>query len=70
MDENDIYLVGISGNGNEFSKRIGSELKKISPITIHQIELKIDKKNPRDLVDISTDLNKIKINLLLLLMMF
>ena len=60
MDENDIYLVGISGNGNEFSKRIGSELKKISPITIHQIELKIDKKNPRDLVDISTDLNKIK----------
>ena len=60
MDEKDIYLVGISGNGNEISKRIGSELKKISTITIHQIELKIDKKNPRNLVEISTDLNKIK----------
>jgi pyrimidine operon attenuation protein/uracil phosphoribosyltransferase len=60
MDEKHIYLVGISENGNEISKRIGSELKKISTITIHQIELKIDKNNPRNLVEISTDLNKIK----------
>ena len=60
MDEKDIYLIGISGNGYEFSKRIASELKKISLITIHQIELKINKKNPRDFVEISSDLNKIK----------
>ena len=60
INEKDIYLVGISSNGKEFSKLIEVQLKKISPISTHLIELKIDKKNPRNPVKISTDLDKLK----------
>ena len=56
MDEKDIYLVGIFGNGNKLSKRLGIELKRISNLRIHQIELIIDKKNPRKSIEINTDM--------------
>ena len=56
MDEKDIYLVGILGNGNKLSKRLGIELKRISNLRIHQIELIIDKKNPRKSIEINTDM--------------
>ncbi len=56
MDEKDIYLVGISGNGNELSKRLGIQLKRISNLRVHQIELTIDKKNPRKSIEISADI--------------
>ena len=60
MDEKDIYLIGIFGNGNELSKRLGIELKRISNLRIHQIELTIDKKNPRKSIEISTDIMELK----------
>lgn len=59
MDEKDIYLVGIFGNGNKLSKRLGIELKRISNLRIHQIELIIDKKNPRKSIEINTDMTEL-----------
>tara|TARA_B100001758_G_scaffold239693_1_gene244325 strand:+ start:455 stop:955 length:501 start_codon:yes stop_codon:yes gene_type:complete len=59
MDEKDIYLVGILGNGNKLSKRLGIELKRISNLRIHQIELIIDKKNPRKSIEINTDMTEL-----------
>jgi pyrimidine operon attenuation protein/uracil phosphoribosyltransferase len=56
----EIYLVGISLNGIILSKRIGKVLKNIGEYKVHQIELKIDKKNPRDGVHLSTDIEKLK----------
>ena len=56
----EIYLVGISSNGTVLSKRIGNYLKKISDLKVHQVELKIDKKNPRNKIDISIDIKKLK----------
>jgi len=56
----EIYLVGISSNGIILSKRIGKVLKNIGEYKVHQIELKIDKKNPRNRVHISTDIEKLK----------
>jgi len=56
----EIYLVGISLNGIILSKRIGKVLKNICEYKVHQIELKIDKKNPRDGVHLSTDIEKLK----------
>jgi pyrimidine operon attenuation protein/uracil phosphoribosyltransferase len=52
----EIYLVGISSNGVILSNRIGEVLKKISPLKIHQIKLKINKKNPRNNIEISSDI--------------
>jgi pyrimidine operon attenuation protein/uracil phosphoribosyltransferase len=56
----EIYLVGISYNGTVLSKRIGNYLKKISDLKVHQVELKIDKKNPRNKIDISINIQKLK----------
>ena len=52
----EIYLVGISSNGVILSNRIGEVLKKISHLNIHQIKLRIDKKNPRNKIEISSDI--------------
>ena len=52
----EIYLVGISSNGVILSNRIGEVLKKISHLNIHYIKLKIDKKNPRNKIEISSDI--------------
>tara|TARA_B100000780_G_scaffold227373_1_gene166644 strand:+ start:567 stop:1067 length:501 start_codon:yes stop_codon:yes gene_type:complete len=60
IDSKEIYLIGISSNGIILSKRIGEFLKKISPLNIHQIELEIDKKNPRNGVKISSDIQSLK----------
>lgn len=56
----EIYLVGISSNGTVLSKRIGNYLKKISDLKVHQVELIIDKKNPRNKIDISINIQKLK----------
>ncbi|MAD11808.1 MAG: phosphoribosyltransferase [Flavobacteriaceae bacterium] len=56
----EIYLVGISSNGTVLSKRIGDYLNKISDLKVHQVELKIDKKNPRNKIDISINIQKLK----------
>ena len=60
INHKEIYLVGISSNGTVLSKRIGNYLKKISDLKVHQVELKIDKKNPRNKIDISIDIKKLK----------
>ena len=60
IDLKEIYLVGVSSNGIILSKRIGEVLKKIGPLNIHQIELEIDKKNPRNGVKISSDIKSLR----------
>ena len=60
IDNKEIYLIGISSNGIILSKRIGEFLKKISALNVHQIELEIDKKNPRNGVKISSDIQSLK----------
>tara|TARA_B100001758_G_scaffold243992_1_gene254664 strand:- start:651 stop:1166 length:516 start_codon:yes stop_codon:yes gene_type:complete len=60
IDLKEIYLIGISKNGVILSNRIGDFLKNISNFDIHQIKLDINKKNPRDKINISIDLHKLK----------
>ena len=60
IDLKEIYLIGISTNGVILSNRIGDFLKNISNFSIHQIKLDINKKNPRDKINISIDLHKLK----------
>ncbi len=45
-DEKEIIIAGIQDNGYMFAKRIADVLKKISPIQIRLIAIKINKKNP------------------------
>jgi pyrimidine operon attenuation protein/uracil phosphoribosyltransferase len=60
IDLKEIYLVGISSNGIILSKRIGEFLKRISAFNVHQIELEIDKENPRNGVRISYNIQSLK----------
>jgi len=60
IDLKEIYLVGISSNGIILSKRIGEFLKRISAFNVHQIELEIDKENPRNGVRISSNIQSLK----------
>jgi pyrimidine operon attenuation protein/uracil phosphoribosyltransferase len=56
IDENEIVIAGIQGNGSIFANKIASELKNISPIKVVLCEVNIDKKNPNLLV--TTSINK------------
>ena len=44
--EKEIIIVGISGQGYSFAKRIFTTVKKISPLKIHLVKMILDKKNP------------------------
>ncbi|WP_395060586.1 phosphoribosyltransferase domain-containing protein [Flavobacterium sp.] len=56
IDEKEIVIAGIKGNGTVFANKIASELKNISPIEVILCEVNIDKKNPS--LPITTSINK------------
>ena len=45
-DEKEIIIAGIADNGYFLAKRIAEVLKKIAPMEIRLISIKLDKKNP------------------------
>lgn len=54
IDEQEIILAGIHGNGFVFANKIASVLQTISPIKITVCEVFVDKKNPQN--DITTSI--------------
>ena len=56
-EENELVLAGIKKNGLELATRIQKELKKISDLDVVLIEIKMDKKNPRDKISISQSIS-------------
>ena len=58
IDENEIVIAGIQGNGSVFAHKIASELKKISSIEVILCEVNIDKKNPNLSITTSIDKNE------------
>ena len=56
-EENELVLAGIKENGLELATRIQKELKKISDLDVVLIEIKMDKKNPRDKISISQSIS-------------
>ena len=45
-DEKEITLIGIEKGGKTVAETLGSILREISPLTIHQLSVSINKKNP------------------------
>ena len=56
-EENELVLAGIRENGLELATRIQKELKKISDLDVVLIEIKMDKKNPRDKISMSQSIS-------------
>ncbi|MAP79528.1 MAG: phosphoribosyltransferase [Aequorivita sp.] len=56
VDEKEVVVAGINGNGYVFAKKLKTEVEKISPIKVLLCEVIIDKKNPTD--PITTTLKK------------
>ena len=56
-EENELVLAGIKENGLELATRIQKELKKISDLDVVLIEIKMDKKNPRDKISVSQSIS-------------
>jgi pyrimidine operon attenuation protein/uracil phosphoribosyltransferase len=56
-EENELVLAGIKENGLELATRIQKELKKISDLDVVLIEIKMDKKNPRDKISVSKSIS-------------
>jgi pyrimidine operon attenuation protein / uracil phosphoribosyltransferase len=55
IDEKEIVIAGINGNGHIFAEKIAATLQTISPIKVILCEVKIDKKNPQ--LPISTSIS-------------
>ena len=55
IDQNEIVLAGIIGNGLVFAEKIASELEKISDLKVLLCEIRIDKKNPQHEITTSID---------------
>ena len=55
-EEKQLVLAGIADNGVILGKRILEELEKISDLKVVFIEVKIQKKNPREKITLSSDL--------------
>ncbi|MBP9793538.1 MAG: phosphoribosyltransferase [Flavobacterium sp.] len=47
IDEKEIIIAGINGNGSVFAEKIASVLQSISPLKVILCEVIIDKKNPK-----------------------
>jgi len=56
FEEKKLIIAGITDNGVILGKRIRDELKRISEIEVVFIEIKIDKKNPRNPIKLSQDI--------------
>ncbi|WP_300570765.1 phosphoribosyltransferase domain-containing protein [Flavobacterium sp.] len=55
IDEEEIVIAGIQGNGSVFASKIASMLKTISPLKVILCDVVIDKKNPN--AAITTSIN-------------
>ena len=53
INEEEIVIAGIQGNGTIFANKIASELKIISPIKVTVCDVIIDKKNPSAIITTS-----------------
>lgn len=53
IDEKEIIIAGINGNGSVFAEKIASILQTISPIEVILCEVIIDKKNPKNPINTS-----------------
>lgn len=57
IDEQEIVIAGINGNGSVFAKKIATSLNKISDIKVILCDVFIDKKNPSQTITTSIDKN-------------
>jgi pyrimidine operon attenuation protein / uracil phosphoribosyltransferase len=55
IDEQEIVIAGINGNGSVFAKKIATSLNKISDIKVILCDVFIDKKNPSQTITTSID---------------
>lgn len=55
IDEKEIVIAGIHGNGLIFAEKLSDVLKSISPIEVILCDVKIDKKNPNSAITTSID---------------
>lgn len=55
-----IYLAGIASNGEIYADKIKNYLEKISPLTIHLVQVKINKKAPYNPIETSIPLTEMK----------
>jgi pyrimidine operon attenuation protein / uracil phosphoribosyltransferase len=58
IDEPDIVIAGINGNGSIFAHKIAATLTAISSIKVILCDVFIDKKNPKDTITTSIDKNE------------
>ena len=54
-NEQEVILIGVSGNGYEFAKRIYKDIEKVSDIKLSLIEVFINKKDPKKEITTSVD---------------
>lgn len=59
-DESEIVIAGIIGNGFQLAIKIKENLELISPLKITLCEVKIDKKNPLNIISTSIPLDSLK----------
>ena len=55
IDENEIVIAGIHGNGSIFARKIAAVLQSISPLEVIFCDVMIDKKNPQAAITTSID---------------
>ena len=60
FDYEEIYLAGIAKNGEIYAQKIKAFLEDISPLKVHLVQLKVDKKNPLAKVESSLPLTALK----------
>lgn len=60
FDYKEIYLVGIAKNGEIYAQKIKDFLEDISPLKVHLVQLKMDKKKPLSPIQSSHSLEDLK----------
>lgn len=55
-----IYLAGIASNGEIYAKKIKAYLEKISPLTIHLVQINVNKKAPYTPISTSIPLTEME----------
>ena len=60
FDYKEIYLAGIAKNGEVYAQKIKAFLEDISPLKVHLVQLKVNKKNPLSPVQCSHALEELK----------
>lgn len=60
VNEKEVVLAGIIGNGYTFAKKIANVLEQISPLTITLCEVNINKKKPLDKISTSLEVKDYK----------